>query len=152
MSGGRSQALEVLLVEDNPGDARLAVEAFKEGSSKTPNNLHLVADGGEAMRFLRREREHESAPQPNIILLDLNLPLKDGREVLEEIKTDPRLKLIPVIVMTTSHAESDILKSYELQANAYLTKPIDFDEFMGVAGTTQSFWLQTAELPPSGGI
>lgn len=137
------------MVEDNPGDARLAKEAFKDGSSKSPNNLHLVVDGVEAMQFLRREGEYTGAPRPNIILLDLNLPRKDGREVLEEIKSDPDLKLIPVLVMITSQSERDILESYKLQANAYLTKPIDFDEFIGVAGATQSFWFHTAEFPPS---
>lgn len=149
MSKDLNRSLEVLLVEDNPGDARLAKEAFKDGSSKSPNRLHLVVDGVQAMQFLRREGDYADAPQPNIILLDLNLPRKDGREVLEEIKTDPELKKIPVLIMTTSHSERDILQSYELQANAYLTKPIDFDEFMGASSALQSFWFQTAELPPT---
>jgi chemotaxis family two-component system response regulator Rcp1 len=140
--------IEVLLVEDNPGDARLAREAFKNGGEQSPNSLHFVTDGVEAMRFLRREDGYSDAPRPNIILLDLNLPRKDGREVLEEIKSDPELKLIPVIVMTTSRAEQDIVESYELQANAYLTKPISFGEFMDVAESFKSFWFCSVELPP----
>ena len=144
-------ALEVLLVEDNPGDARLAVEAFKDGETRFANRLHLVKDGVEAMRFLRREDGYSAAPRPNIILLDLNLPRKDGREVLEEVKSDPELKLIPVIVMTTSQTEQDILESYKLQTNAYITKPIDFDRFMSVADATKSFWFHLVELPPVDG-
>lgn len=128
----KNKTIEVLLVEDNPGDARLAWEAFKDGGEKVPNSLHLVTDGVEAMRFL----------------LDLNLLRKDGREVLAEIKSDPELKLIPVIVMTTSRAEQDIVESYELQANAYLTKPLNFNEFMGVAKSFKSFWFCSVELPP----
>ena len=143
-----NSTIEILLVEDNPGDARLAVEAFKNGATKSPNSLHLVTDGVEAMKFLRREGEYAGAPRPNIVLLDLNLPRKDGREVLEEIKSDPHLKTIPVIIMTTSRAEQDIIESYELQANAYITKPINFDDFMDVAESTKSFWFSSAELPP----
>ena len=140
--------IEVLLVEDNPGDARLAAEAFSEGAAKTPNRLHVAADGAEAIEFLRRQNGYAGAPRPNIILLDLNLPRKDGREVLAEIKADPDLKVIPVIVMTTSKAEQDILECYELQANAYVTKPIDFGRFMDVAEAAKSFWFEMAELPP----
>lgn len=144
--GPENEPIEVLLVEDNPGDARLAVEAFKDGETKA--RLHVVADGVEAMEFLRRRDDYADVPRPNIILLDLNLPRKDGREVLAEIKADPALKLIPVIVMTTSKAEQDILESYELQVNAYITKPIDFGEFMETAQAAKSFWFETAELPP----
>lgn len=146
--GTRARLIEVLLVEDNPGDARLAKEAFEDGALTAPNNLYLVKDGVEAMEFLRHEGEYAGMPTPNIILLDLNLPRKDGREVLAEIKGDPKLKRIPVLVMTTSDAEKDILESYDLQANAYLKKPIDFDEFMDLAGSTRSFWFSTVELPP----
>ncbi len=144
----KNDTIEVLLVEDNPGDARLAREAFKDGGEQSPNRLHLVTDGVEAMRFLRREDGYSDAPRPNIILLDLNLPRKDGREVLEEIKSDPELKMIPVIVMTTSRAEQDIVESYELQANAYLTKPLNFNEFTDVAESFKSFWFSSVELPP----
>lgn len=149
MSGAQGrETLEVLLVEDNPGDARLAVEAFKDGEAKFSNRLHLVEDGVEAMAFLGRRDGHSDAPRPNIILLDLNLPRKDGREVLAELKNDEELKKIPVIVMTTSKAEQDILESYELQANAYITKPIDFGQFMDSVGSVKSFWFEVAELPP----
>lgn len=147
--GSIDKPMQILLVEDNPGDARLAMEAFRNGEAKYKNRLHLVEDGVEAMRFLRREDGYSDAPRPNIVLLDLNLPRKDGREVLEEIKTDPKLKLIPVIVMTTSQAEQDIIESYELQANAYITKPLNFGKFMDVAESTKSFWFSSAELPPS---
>ena len=143
-----NRTIEVLLVEDNPGDARLAREAFKDGGEKSPNSLHLVTDGVEAMRFLRREDGYSDASRPNVILLDLNLPRKDGREVLEEIKSDPELKMIPVIVMTTSRAEQDIVESYELQANAYLTKPLSFNDFMDVAESFKRFWFCSVELPP----
>lgn len=139
--------IEVLLIEDNPGDARLAVEAFRDGEAKSPNRLHVVEDGVEAMEFLRRRNGYADAPRPNLILLDLNLPRKDGREVLAEAKADPELKLIPVIVMTTSKAERDIRESYELQANAYLTKPIDFGQFVEVVESTKSFWFEAVELP-----
>ncbi len=151
LSKGKSghESIEVLLVEDNPGDARLAVEAFKDDEAKTLTRLYRVADGVQAMEFLRQENDYADAPRPNIILLDLNLPHKDGREVLAEIKADPELKMIPVIVMTTSHAEQDILESYKLQANAYLTKPIDFGRFMEAAEATKSFWFKMAELPPA---
>jgi CheY-like chemotaxis protein len=142
-----NKPIEVLLVEDSPGDARLAVEAFEGGGVESPNRLHVVEDGVEAIDFLRRRNGYADAPRPNIILLDLNLPRKDGREVLTEIKADPRLKLIPVIVMTTSRAEQDILESYKLQANAYLTKPIDFGQFIETTNAAKSFWFETAELP-----
>lgn len=149
MSGAQGrEILEVLLVEDNPGDARLAVEAFKDGEAKFPNRLHVVEDGMEAMAFLGRRDGHSGAPRPNIILLDLNLPRKDGREVLAEMKSDKELKKIPVIIMTTSQAEQDILESYELQANAYITKPIDFDQFIGSVESVKNFWFGVAELPP----
>src|SRR5438874_12852403 len=122
--------VEILLVEDNPADVRLTREALKEG--KVYNNLHWAKDGVEALEFLRREGKHAKAPRPDIILLDLNLPKKDGREVLSEIKSDDQLKHIPVVILTTSKAEEDVLRSYELHANCYVTKPVDLDKFIVV--------------------
>ena len=138
--------IEILLVEDNPGDVRLTVEALKDG--KVSNRLSVVGDGVEAMAFLRREGRFANAPRPHLILLDLNLPKKDGREVLAEVKQDPNLKRIPVVVLTTSQAEQDILRSYELHANAYITKPVDFEHFMGVVKSVEDFWLTIVKLPP----
>jgi two-component system response regulator len=135
----------VLLIEDNPGDVRLTREALSE--SKRDLRLSVVSDGIEALRFLRRESPHESAPRPNLILLDLNLPKKDGREVLEQIKTDDELKVIPVIVMTTSDAQADIRRAYGLHANCYVTKPADFDAFVGLVRSLQQFWLSVAKIP-----
>ena len=127
--------IEILLVEDNPGDVRLTIEGLKE--SKVRNNLHVARDGVEAMVFLRREGAQGGAVRPDLILLDLNLPRMDGREVLLEIKSDPKLKTIPVVVLTTSNAEQDVLRSYELQANCYITKPVDLDQFIAVIRTTR---------------
>ncbi|MBK1664304.1 response regulator [Rhodospirillum rubrum] len=138
--------MDILLVEDNPGDARLASEAFKEGG--LPTNLHVVQDGIEAMAFLRRERVYTGVPRPDLILLDLNLPRKDGREVLEELKEDPNLKRIPVIVLTTSQAEVDIIRSYDLHANCYIVKPVDFDQFIDVVRGIEQFWCTLVKLPP----
>jgi len=138
--------IEILLVEDNPGDVRLTVEALKDG--KVSNRLSVVGDGVEAMAFLRREGRFANAPRPHLILLDLNLPKKDGREVLAEVKQDPNLKRIPVVILTTSQAEQDILRSYELHANAYITKPVDFEHFMGVVKSVEDFWLTIVKLPP----
>jgi CheY-like chemotaxis protein len=140
--------IEVLLVEDDPGDVVLIREAFDE--KKVGNRLSVVSDGVEAMAFLRREGEHADAPRPDLILLDLNLPRKNGREVLEEIKGDPELGIIPVIVLTTSEAEEDIVRSYELHANAYITKPVDFDRFAGVVHQIDEFFVGVVKLPPSG--
>jgi chemotaxis family two-component system response regulator Rcp1 len=140
------QGIEVLLVEDNPGDVRLTKEALKE--AKVRNNLHVVEDGVAALRFLRREGEYNSAPRPDLILLDLNLPKKDGREVLEEIKADNALKTIPVVVLTTSHAEEDIVRSYNLHANCYVTKPVDLDQFIRIVKSIEDFWLTIVRLPP----
>ncbi len=137
--------IQILLVEDNPGDARLASEALKNG--KVSNNLYHVTDGVEAMAFMRREGEYASAPRPDLILLDLNLPRKDGREVLSEIKEDPELKLVPVVVMTTSAAERDLIKSYELHANAYVVKPMDLDQFIEVVQAIENFWFTVVKLP-----
>jgi len=140
------QGIEILLVEDNPGDVRLTREALKE--AKVGNNLHVVEDGVAAMQFLRREDEYQDVPRPDLILLDLNLPKKDGREVLEEIKADNSLKLIPVVVLTTSHAEEDIVRSYNLHANCYVTKPVDLDQFMRIVKSIEDFWLTIVRLPP----
>jgi len=138
--------MDILLVEDNPGDARLAAEAFKEGGSQT--RLHVVQDGIEAMSFLRREGRYQSVPRPDLVLLDLNLPRKDGREVLAEIKQDSDLKRVPVIVLTTSQAESDIVRGYELHANCYIVKPVDFDRFIAVVKGIETFWRNLVRLPP----
>jgi chemotaxis family two-component system response regulator Rcp1 len=140
---GRS--IELLLVEDNPGDVRLTREALRENNSV--NNLSVAPDGLEAMAFLRRQGTYTSSPRPDLILLDLNLPKKDGREVLAEIKTDEDLKRIPVVILTTSQASTDIHKAYDLQANCFVTKPVDFDEFMNVVKSIEEFWLAVAKLP-----
>ncbi len=137
--------VEILLVEDSPSDADLTVEALSDG--KVLNNLHWVEDGVEAIAFLRRQGKYSDAPRPDLILLDLNLPKKDGREVLAQIKADPTLKLIPVIVLTTSAAERDILKTYELNANCYVTKPIDLEQFISVIKVIELFWLAVVKLP-----
>mgnify|MGYP002760981558 CR=1 FL=1 len=137
---------EVLLAEDNPGDARLTEKAFDQGNIL--NNLHVVEDGVEAMRFLRREDEYREKPRQDLVLLDLNMPKKDGWDVLEEIKEDPDLSRIPVIVLTSSEAEEDIVKSYELQANAYLTKPVDFQGFLDIVHGFEEFWLSVVKMPP----
>ena len=138
--------IEILLVEDNPGDVRLVKESLKD--IKVLNNLRVAKDGQEALDFLHREGDYAEAPHPDLILLDLNLPKKDGREVLAEIKADKDLKRIPVVVLTTSKAEEDILKSYNLQANCYITKPVDFDEFIKVIKSIKDFWLTIVKLPP----
>ncbi len=141
----RSKPVEILLVEDNPGDVRLTMEALKEG--KVYNKLHVAPDGVAALAFMRREGRYAEAPRPDLILLDLNLPKKDGREVLEEIKNDPDLRRIPVVILTTSQAEQDILKSYNLHANCYITKPVDLEQFIHVIKTVDSFWLSIVKLP-----
>ena len=140
--------IEILLVEDNPGDVRLTQEALREG--KVCNNLHVVRDGVEAMASLRREGRFAAAVRPDIILLDLNLPRKDGREVLEEIKNDPSLKRIPVVVLTTSKAEEDILRTYNLHVNCYVVKPVDFEQFARVVHSIEDFWFTIVKLPPNG--
>ena len=141
--GGRP--IEILLVEDNPGDVRLTIEGLNEG--KVRNNLHVARDGVEALAFLRREGELHDAVRPDLILLDLNLPRKDGREVLADIKSDPDLKTIPVVVLTTSRAEQDVLHSYQLQANCYITKPVDLEQFIMVVKSIEDFWLTVVTLP-----
>lgn len=139
--------VEILLVEDNPGDVRLTKEALREG--KVYSNLHWAKDGVEALEFLRREGKYADAPRPDIILLDLNLPKKDGREVLESIKNDERFKQIPVVILTTSEAEEDVLRSYQLHANCYITKPVDLDKFIVVVQSIDRFWLTVVTLPPA---
>jgi len=138
--------IEILLVEDNPGDARLTREALAQ--SKVRNNLHHAKDGEEAIAFLRREGPFADAPQPDLILLDLNLPKRDGREVLEEVKSDLRLMHIPVVILTSSQAEEDILKSYRLHANCFITKPVDFEQLTRVVQGIEQFWFTLVKLPP----
>ena len=140
-----SRPLTVLLAEDNPGDVRLTREALRD--AKVQNTLHIASDGMEAISFLRRQGKHDNAPRPDLILLDLNLPKKGGREVLEEIKLDPSLKTIPVVVLTSSAAEEDILRSYELHANCYVTKPVGLEQFMKIVSTIDNFWLAIVKLP-----
>jgi chemotaxis family two-component system response regulator Rcp1 len=137
--------IEILLVEDNPGDARLTIEALKEG--RVLNHVSVVGDGEEALLFLRKEGQYSKAPRPDLILLDLNMPKKDGREVLAEIKADPKLKRIPVVVLTTSKADEDILQTYNLHANCYISKPVDLDQFLKIIKTIESFWLNIVRLP-----
>ncbi len=137
--------IEILLVEDNPGDVRLTEEALKEG--KLRNNLYSVADGVEALAFLRQEGRYISAPRPNLVLLDLNLPKLGGMEVLAQMKADPRLRRIPVVILTTSAAERDVLRSYDLHANCFITKPVDFEQFTQVVQSIQDFWFSIVKLP-----
>lgn len=137
--------IEILLVEDNPGDVRLTQEALKE--NKVRNTMNVVEDGLEAIAFLRQEGNYSNAPRPDLILLDLNLPRKDGREVLAEIKNDPDLKRIPVVVLTTSKAEEDIIKMYDNYANCYITKPVDLDEFISIIKSIENFWVNIVKLP-----
>ena len=137
--------VEILYVEDNPGDVRLTREAIKE--SKMHNTLHVVGNGVEALEFLRRKGSYASAPRPDLILLDLNLPIMDGREVLAEIKADPELKSIPVVVLTTSSAGDDIARAYGLHANCFITKPVDFEQFTRVVQSIENFWFSVVKLP-----
>jgi len=146
MMDGRSP-IEILLVEDNPGDERLTREALKEG--KVYHKLHWAKDGVDAMEFLHQRGKYKDAPRPDIILLDLNLPKKDGREVLAVVKNDADLKHIPVVVLTTSEAEEDVLKSYSLHANCYVTKPVDLEKFIHVVQSIDRFWLTVVTLPPA---
>jgi len=148
MNNENSRAIEILLVEDNPGDVRLTQEALKE--AKIRNRLSVAGDGVEAMAFLRREGSYSTAPRPDIVLLDLNLPRKDGRQVLADVKADPELRRIPVVILTTSKAEEDILKTYDLHANCFITKPVDFDQFVKVVQSIEHFWLSIVTLPTVG--
>jgi len=140
-----ARPIEILLVEDSPSDAQLAIEALQ--TAKIANRPNHVEDGVEAMRFVRRQGPYQDAPRPDLILLDLNLPRKDGREVLEELKQDPDLRTIPVVVLTTSRSEQDVLRSYKLHANCYITKPVDFTQFMDVVRSIEHFWLTVVTLP-----
>lgn len=145
MSDNAMRPVEILLVEDNPGDVHLTMEAFKE--AKVRNNISVADDGMKAMAFLRHEGEYKNAPLPDLILLDLNLPRKDGREVLAEIRQDPKLTRIPVVIMTTSQAEEDIAKAYDLHVNCYISKPMDLDQFIKVTRSIEDFWLTVVKLP-----
>ena len=145
----RIATIEVLLVEDDPGDVLMTKEAFEEHG--TANRLTVVPDGAEALAYLRREGDHADAVRPDLILLDLNLPKRDGREVLAEIKNDPELHQIPVVVLTTSQADEDILRSYKLHANAYVTKPVDYDKFIAVVRQIEQFFVDVVKLPPRNG-
>lgn len=140
--------IEILLVEDNPGDVDLACEALESG--KVRNTLHVVGDGEAAMAFLRAQGQYVGAPRPDLVLLDLNLPKKDGRQVLAEIKADRSLRAIPVVILSTSKAEEDILKTYDLHANCYITKPIDLHQFIKVVQAIEDFWFTIVKLPPRG--
>lgn len=141
----QTRPFEILLVEDNPGDVRLTREALKE--NKVLHTLHTVSDGEAALVFLRRQGVHAEAPRPDLVLLDLNLPRKDGREVLSEMKADPGLKTIPVVILTSSAAEEDIVRSYRLHANCYVTKPVGFDQFASIIRSIEDFWLAVVKLP-----
>lgn len=142
------QAIDILLVEDNAADVRLTQEALREG--KVKNHLSVARDGDDALRFLRRQPPYEKAPTPDLILLDLNLPKLDGREVLRQIKDDRALRVIPVVVLTTSSAEADIVRSYQLHANCYITKPVDLEQFISVVRSIDEFWLTIVKLPKEG--
>lgn len=146
-ANGSRRTIEILLVEDSPGDVRLTVEALKEG--KVRNSLHVVSDGVQAMSFLRHAPPYAEMPHPDLVLLDLNLPKKDGREVLEEIKKDPHLRRLPIVVLTTSDAEIDVLKAYDLYANCYIKKPVELESFIRVVKSIESFWVEIVKLPPN---
>ncbi len=145
-SRDRGSPIDILVVEDNPGDVRLTRELLKE--ARVRNVMHVVSDGVEAMAFFRREGQYAGAPRPDLVLLDLSLPKKDGRAVLAEVKGDPDLRRIPVVVLTTSRAEQDILGAYDLHANAYVAKPVDLEQFALVVGSIEDFWLGVVTLPP----
>ena len=147
MKTAEVRPIEILLVEDSPSDAEFTAEALKE--AKVRNHLSLVEDGVQAMEFLHRQGRYTQAPRPDLIMLDLNLPRKDGREVLAELKADEKLKTIPVVVLTTSSAEQDVLRAYNLHANCYITKPVDFNQFLEVVRSIESFWLFVVTLPPA---
>jgi CheY-like chemotaxis protein len=140
--------IDILLVEDNPGDVRLTREIFKDG--RVPNQLHVCGDGVEALDYLYQRGQYEGVPRPDMVLLDLNLPRKDGREVLNEVKQDALLRTIPIVILTTSAAEEDILQSYNLHANSYITKPVDLGQFVRVVNSIQDYWLKIASLPRPG--
>ena len=145
-ASGSSRAIEILMVEDNPGDVRLTREALKD--AKVLVALNVATDGDEALKYLRRQPPHESATRPDLILLDLNLPKRDGREVLAAIKSDDSLKRIPVVILTTSRAEEDVMRAYQLNVNCYVTKPVDFEQFTRIVQAIEDFWLTIVTLPP----
>ena len=147
MSTEESRPIEILLVEDSPSDTELTLEALKD--FKVRNHVSVVEDGVQAMEFLRRQGPYAQAPRPDLIMLDLNLPRKDGREVLAAIKSDDNLKPIPIVVLTTSRADQDILRAYQLNANCYINKPVDFNQFLEVVRSIESFWLYVVTLPPA---
>jgi CheY-like chemotaxis protein len=147
MNTTEGRPIEILLVEDSPSDTDLTLEALKD--FKVRNHVSVVEDGVLALQFLRRQGPYAEAPRPDLIMLDLNLPRKDGREVLDEIKKDDNLRLIPVVVLTTSRADQDILQSYQLNANCYITKPVDFNQFLEVVRSIEAFWLFVVTLPPA---
>jgi len=147
MTATEGRPIEILLVEDSPSDTELTVEALRE--AKVRNHLSVVEDGVQAMEFLRQQGPFADSPRPDLIMLDLNLPRKDGREVLAEIKSDDRLKAIPVVILTTSRAEQDVLRAYNLHANCYIAKPVDFERFLDVVRSIESFWLFVVTLPPN---
>ena len=146
MAQASGAPIEILLVEDNPGDVRLTQEAVREAEIR--NTLNVVNDGEQAIAYVRRQGDYADRPRPDLILLDLNLPRKDGREVLQDLKSDPDLHRIPVVVLTSSEAEQDILRTYDLYANAYVTKPVDLEQFMHAVASIQDFWLNIVKLPP----
>lgn len=146
MTEQMGRSIEILLIEDSPGDVRLTQEVFREG--RVRNHLSVVGDGVQALAFLRKQAPYLQAPCPDLILLDLNLPKKDGRTVLEEIKADEKLKRIPVVILTTSSAEEDVVKAYDLHANCYISKPIDLEQFIQVVKSIEQFWLTIVKLPP----
>jgi len=148
MTQERTRPIEILLVEDNPGDVRLTQEALKD--AKVMNHLYVAKDGEEALEFLRCQGRHAGAVRPDLVLLDLNLPRKDGREVLAEMKNDPDLRRIPVVVLTSSRGEEDVVRTYDLHANCYITKPVDVDRFFEVVQSIEDFWLAVVKLPPNG--
>ena len=143
---GSSRAIEILMVEDNPGDVRLTREALKD--AKVLVALNVATDGDEALKYLRRQPPHEAATRPDLVLLDLNLPKRDGREVLAAIKSDDSLKRIPVVILTTSRAEEDVMRAYQLNVNCYVTKPVDFEQFTRIVQAIEDFWLTIVTLPP----
>ena len=147
MKTAEIRPIEILLVEDSPSDTELTVEALKD--FKVRNHVSIVEDGVQAMQFLRRQGPYAGAPRPDMIMLDLNLPRKDGREVLAELKADDHLKTIPIVVLTTSRAEQDVLRAYQLNANCYINKPVDFNQFLEVVRSIESFWLFVVTLPPA---
>lgn len=146
MSSTDREPIEILLAEDNPGDVKLTRKALDQGDLL--NNLHVVNDGIEAMKFLRKEGEYADTPMPDLLLLDLNMPKKDGRQVMQDMDADPQLRRIPVVVLTSSEAEEDVVRSYELSANAYLTKPVDFDGFVDIINRLENFWFEVVKMPP----